>query len=293
MRVQLFKNKIILFLLLTVVLSLWPYYELIRSGAMTALPTLMLMWAPGIAALLTQLITTRSIAGLGWRPGKGRYLLTSFLIPFIVALVVYSLVWGIGLVPFAGSQLVTEVGAATGLRMSLPLAILATLVVIFPLSLLSALGEEIGWRGLLLPELAQRYHFTTAVVISAIIWALYHYPVIFFAGYHSDAPLWFGILMFTIAIFGFSLIAGWLRLKSGSLWTAALLHASHNFFVQSVFDRMTLNFGLAPYLTTEFGAGIAIAYALVAFYYWRRRGEVEMQAPNAPLPISADAPRTR
>jgi uncharacterized membrane protein YciS (DUF1049 family) len=40
---------------------------------------------------------------------------------------------------------------------------------------------------------------------------------------------------------------------------------------------MTLNFGLAPYLTTEFGAGIAIAYVLLAFYYWRRRGEVENQ----------------
>jgi hypothetical protein len=157
---------------------------------------------------------------------------------------------------------------------------------------LSALGEEIGWRGLLLPELARRYHFTVAVVISAVIWALYHYPIILFAGYHSDAPLWFGIVMFTIAIFGFSLIAGWLRLKSGSLWTAALLHASHNFFIQAVFDRMTLNFGLAPYITTEFGVGVALAYALIAFYYWRRRGEVEMQAADASFPLSADAPRT-
>jgi uncharacterized membrane protein YciS (DUF1049 family) len=52
------------------------------------------------------------------------------------------------------------------------------------------------------------------------------------------------------------------------------LHASHNLFVQSVFDAMTLDFGLSPYLTTEFGAGLAIAYLLVALYYWRRRGEV-------------------
>lgn len=289
---SLFKNKIVLFLLLTIILSLWPYNELIRSGSMTALPTLMLMWAPGIAALLTQLITIRSVAGLGWRLGKRRYLLTSFLVPFVVCLVVYGLFWGIGLVPFAGSQLVTDVAAATGQRMSLPLAIIATLAVIFPLAVLSALGEEIGWRGLLLPELAHRYHFTLAVVISAAIWALYHYPVILFTDYHSDAPLWFGILMFTLSVFGFSLIAGWLRLKSGSLWTAALLHASHNFFVQLIFDRMTLNFGLAPYLTTEFGAGIAIAYALVAFYYWRRRGEVEIQTANAASPLSVDPPRT-
>ena len=31
---------------------------------------------------------------------------------------------------------------------------------------------------------------------------------------------------------------------------------------------------MTPYLTTEFGVGLAIAYALVAIYYWRRRGEV-------------------
>lgn len=267
-------NKIALFLVITAVLVIWPYFEIIRTGTVQGFAVFALMWAPGVAALLTQLITTRSIAGLGWRLGKPRYLLTSFLIPLVICIVVYGLLWGVGIIPFTGAELADTVEQATGQRLSLPFAILMTVVVIFPLSLLAALGEEIGWRGLLLPELDIRYRFTLAALISGAIWGVYHYPALFFADYHSDAPLWFGTIMFTIAVVSVSFIMGWLRLKSGSLWTAAILHASHNLFVQSVFDPMTLDFGLTPYLTTEFGAGLAVAYALVAFYYWRRRSEV-------------------
>jgi len=284
-------NKIILFLIITLLLIAWPYYTLISAGSMELVGTLALMWGPGIAAILTELITTRSIAGLGWRLGKPRYLWTSFLIPLCICIVVYGICWSIGLAPFAGSQLVAGVEEALGKHLSLPLAILATFVVIFPLSFLAALGEEIGWRGLLLPELAKRYPFTQAMLISAGIWSLYHYPLILFANYHSSAPLWYGLPVVTVALFGFSFAAAWLRLKSGTLWTAALLHGSHNFFIQNIFDRMTLNFGLAPYLTTEFGAGVAIAYVLIGFYYWRRRGEVEVPGAGVTLPLSANAPR--
>jgi membrane protease YdiL (CAAX protease family) len=232
------------------------------------------MWAPGVAAIVTQWVATRSAAGLGWRLGKGRYLLASFLIPLIACIVVYGLLWGVGIIPFSGSELAANVAEATGLQLSLPLAVLVTVGVLFLLSLFTALGEEIGWRGLLLPELAKSYNFTAAALISGVIWLLFHIPAIFLADYHSDAPIWFALPMFTISILSVSIIAAWLRLKSGSLWTAAILHASHNLFVQSVFDAMTLDFGLTPYLTTEFGAGLAIVYLLLALYYWRRRGEV-------------------
>jgi membrane protease YdiL (CAAX protease family) len=267
-------NKIALFLVITLVLVIWPYYEILRSGTIQGIAVIALMWAPGVAAIVTQLVTTRSIAGLGWRLGKPRYLLVSFLIPPVICIVVYGLLWGVGIIPFTGTELTATVEQATGLRVSLPLAILMTVVVIFPLSLFAALGEEIGWRGLLMPELDKRYRFTIAAILTGVVWVVYHYPVLFFADYHSDAPIWFAATMFTISVMSVSFVLGWLRLKSGSLWTAAIIHASHNLFVQSVFDPMTLDFGLTPYLTTEFGAALAVAYALVAFYYWRRRGEV-------------------
>jgi membrane protease YdiL (CAAX protease family) len=271
-------NKILTFLGITLLLTLWPYAAIIRTGTLQGVAVVALMWAPGLAALITQWITTRSVAGLGWRLGKARYLVTSFLLPLAACILVYGVAWGVGLVPFTGAVLVETVAEVTGQTLSLAMAILATVVVIFLPSLFTALGEELGWRGLLLPELARRYPFTRAALISGIIWAIFHYPVMLFADYHSGAPLWYALVMFTFAVVAISVILAWLRLKSGSVWTAAILHASHNLFVQSIFDPLTLDFGLTPYITTEFGAGLAIAYALVAFYYWRRRGEVEQIA---------------
>jgi uncharacterized protein len=267
-------NKIVIFLVIALLLALWPYFEIARTGTVQGPAVLALMWAPGLAALVTQLITTRSGRGLGWRLGHGRYWLTSFLLPLALCIVVYGLAWGVGLVPFTGAELTESVAAVTGQTLGLPLAVLAVVLFAFLPSLFAALGEELGWRGLLLPELARRYRFTLAALVSGLIWALYHYPVMLLGDYHSDAPLWFALPMFTLSVVAVSFILAWLRLKSGSVWPAAILHTSHNLFVQAIFDPLTLDFGLTPYLTTEFGAGLAVAYTLVAVYYWRRRGEV-------------------
>ena len=274
MRGGLVRNKVLLFLILTLALSAWPYIAMIQSGTMISTMVLVLMWAPGLAAIVTQLIAERTLEGLGWKLGAARWLLVSLLIPLLACIVVYGLSWGVGIIPFGGAELTAELTQATGLQLSLPLAIVVTIGALFLPSLFSASGEEIGWRGLLLPELARRTSFTRASFVSGLIWLLYHLPLIVFSNYNSGAPLWFVVPMFAISVISISFVAGWLRLKSGSLWTAAILHASHNLFVQNIFDPLTLDFGLAPYITTEFGAGLAIVYALMAFYYWRRRGEV-------------------
>ena len=70
---------------------------------------------------------------------------------------------------------------------------------------------------------------------------------------------------------GISFAFAWLRLKSGSVWTAALLHASHNLYIQGYFDVVTVESDTTMYLTGEFGAGLAIAAVVVAFVFWRLR----------------------
>lgn len=63
---------------------------------------------------------------------------------------------------------------------------------------------------------------------------------------------------------GMSFVMTWLRMASGSLWPCVVLHASHNTIVQAVLDPMTATDGRAPYVTTEFGAGMAIVLTIVA-----------------------------
>ena len=145
----------------------------------------------------------------------------------------------------------------------------------------SALGEEIGWRGFLVPQLAQRYSFTVTALISGAVWSLWHYPVLIFADYNAGTPTWYGLTCFTVMVVSISFVFAWLRLKSGSLWTGVLLHASHNLFIQGFFDPLTTNAGRTRYIIGEFGAGLALVSIVFAIYFWTRREEVRSQKAAA------------
>jgi len=75
-------------------------------------------------------------------------------------------------------------------------------------------------------------------------------------------------------VIAFGLVAAWLRLKSGSIWPAVVLHASHNLFIKNVFTPLTSNLGITPYIIDEFGIALVIALVLIALYFWLRRSEV-------------------
>ncbi len=51
---------------------------------------------------------------------------------------------------------------------------------------------------------------------------------------------------------------GYLRTRSSSLWPWVILHATHNTFIQGIFDPLTASSGWAKYITTEFGIGLVV-----------------------------------
>ena len=137
-----------------------------------------------------------------------------------------------------------------------------------------ALGEEIGWRGFLLPRLVEQTGFTWGCLFSGCIWAVWHYPGLLFADYNSGTQPVFALTCFTLMVIADACLMGWLRLKSGSLWPAAILHASHNLFIQAIFDGMTAPVGRVLYVTTEFGFGLVLTIGGLGLYFWTRRDEV-------------------
>ena len=84
---------------------------------------------------------------------------------------------------------------------------------------------------------------------------------------------------------GLSFIFAWMRLKSGSLWTAAMLHASHNLYVQEIFTPLTRNTGKTAWFIDEFGAVLPLVVLFFAIYFWRRRGELNLR-PYRNQPVS-------
>jgi membrane protease YdiL (CAAX protease family) len=138
-------------------------------------------------------------------------------------------------------------------------------------SLLSATGEELGWRGFLVPTLARSMSFGRVAVVSGAIWATWHMPLIIFADYNGGTPVWYSVLCFFVMVVALSVPMAWLRLRSGSVWPAAILHASHNLWVQAFFDRVTVDTGPTRWLTGEFGAALAITIGITAWIFWRAR----------------------
>ena len=259
-------RKIIAYCLLTPVLCLPGYYIGIHGHILPPrLASAVLMWGPASAAIIIRLVTEKSLVGIGFGPGRPVWLLIALLLPLAYALPPYLLAWGAGLGAFVPSRWpdVLPYGLhATGALSGLALILTAG----FFDKISRALGEEIGWRGLLVPELLKVTSFRTTALVSGIIWALWHFPLIIFADYKAaGTPVAFQLACFAAMVVGSSFLYAWLRMRSGSVWPAAVLHASHNLLVQSVLDQATVNKAGAFYLTTEFGAGIALCTALVAW----------------------------
>lgn len=121
----------------------------------------------------------------------------------------------------AGSQ---EIAVSTGVLVALQL--LAIPLGAF-LNLIPALGEELGWRGWLLPKLVP-LGTIPALAISGLIWGLWHAPLVLLGYNYALAPGWLSL----IAMIGMCTVVGsvfaWLRLRSGSVWPAALAHGALN-----------------------------------------------------------------
>ena len=162
---------------------------------------------------------------------------------------------------------------------------LAVVLVLLPLTgLLSAAGEEIGWRGFLVPRMHALVGFTGTSLLVGLIWAAWHYPINIAVSriYRPNVPLWYSNACFTLVVIGLSFMHTWLRMRSNSLWPSALFHAAGNAF-QSVLQAATLETKVTSYLTTEYGASFAAVGCLLAFIFWRKRREV------GPAPVLSEA----
>lgn len=281
-------REIVTFLVLVFLFSCVPYALMIHShhiGAGNGLVVRLVMWCPAAAAFATCALFHIDTRTLGWSWRPVRYEAYGYLLPLLYAIPVYAVVWIAVRGSFALGEFETKAAASLSLSSSPHLAtfglmipMLATLGVIG--STANALGEEIGWRGFLLPRLTRQFGFTGGCIVSGLIWAAWHYPGLLWSDYNAGTNPKYALACFTLMVTADSFIMGWLRLKSGSLWPCALLHACHNLFVQAILDQMTASAGKTLYYTTEFGCGLVLAIGAVAVYFWSRRGELTKDAGN-------------
>ena len=254
--------KIATFLVLVTVFTLLSTAVLKQVHLPRRLSAFIGMWVPGTCGIVVALIFDRSLKGLGlFRLGGVKGLLTGYLIPVAYALPVYVIVWLVG----AGGFDPTQWGKAIPYfsnpgNAGVALGLLLTVGLVDKLG--RALGEEIGWRGFLVPEFLKLMPLWQTGLITGAIWFCWHLPAIFFQDYHSpDAnapPMAYQIGCFAAMVIPSGILYAWLRQRTGSVWPCALIHASHNLFIQSIFDQATVNGTKTLWVTGEFGFGLAL-----------------------------------
>ncbi len=240
-----------------------------------------IMCCPAVAALATCAIFRLDLSTLGWRRPSGRWFALSYCLPVLYAFPVYLFAWLA--VPHSFALKVFEAATASSYDLARR-PIFGTFGVGVPLLLTVgmiatitwALGEELGWRGFLLPRLVSCLGFTRGCLVSGLIWAVWHYPDLLWGDYNAGTNPRFATACFTLMVIAMAFPLGWLRLRTRSVWPCALLHASHNVFIQGIFDALTANVGRERYITTEFGAGLVLTLGATALYFWGRRAEVRI-----------------
>jgi membrane protease YdiL (CAAX protease family) len=129
-----------------------------------------------------------------------------------------------------------------------------------------SLGEEVGWRGYLLPKLAVAFGATRGMAMTGLLHGLFHMPIIFLTPYyHPDGNRWLVVPLFLTAFTIGGLLYGWLRLRSNSVWPASLAHSANNYF-WALFGSFTVATSpvAAEYLAGESGILIIVGYGLLA-----------------------------
>ncbi len=237
---------------------------------------LIIMSSPALAALIASLLTRRSLKDIGWRVLPVKWLALGWVLPMLYALPAYALVWftGLGGIPnptfLERARLTLNMPSASDGMVIVSAFFYITLVNLIP-AMIFSLGEEIGWRGYLVPELAKSVGFRNASLLSGVLWAAWHLPGIFSGGYGSTGtPKIYQIACITLMVLMTGIIMAWLRMKSGSIWPAAIMHATHNGLIQTFLDRISINTGITQYFTGEFGVMLIPFAFIIAWYVWNR-----------------------
>ena len=128
------------------------------------------------------------------------------------------------------------------------LGFLSTLIPFFLIQMLtSGLGEELGWRGFLLPRLQSRFSGAKPIWILGLIWAFWHYPITIYVTLPQLAgvPFFVSILIVitalagqTMTLLGITFLYVWLYNRTRSVFVAILFHALSNTFAAIPFGEI-------------------------------------------------------
>jgi len=243
-----------------------------RGGfnSMSILWIVILMWTPGIIGLLFR-FATKDWADFPVKLGGFKWWIFIPILSFMITGIPFLVSWIFGVngfvVPNFSDSRWFEIG---GVWLAIGIMIPSRIAV----QSLFALGEELGWQGYLVPKLIQN-GAKKPFLTQAIIWSLWHTPLILFGGYASSKSdfLILSLISYWLMISSFGIMIGRITQKTKSVWLAAIFHGSHNFFIQQWWLMWTIPGTQNWLFTGESGILTAVIflialYLINKYYFW-------------------------
>jgi len=239
------KKRLILFVALTIVIA-WILFLLVPicglpygTGVSVAIIA-SAMFAPALSNVLTRLITKEGFGNMYLRPHfKGHvkdYLLVYFGPTALLLLsgVLYFLIFPGSFDPeLTALKGMLASSGKQGLAASNLLIVQALIFVgLGPIiNIIPTLGEELGWRGYLLPKLRMFFSDRAALILTGVIWGIWHLPIIVMGHNYGTSYWgypWLGILAMIVFCVMLGTIEGYLSIKLQSAIPAAMIHSTVN-----------------------------------------------------------------
>jgi len=212
------------------------HLPIVKPDPRFALLTGPVMWVPGVVAL----VVTRLSFDENWRSttlnrlGSWRYWVAAWIV--VVFVIVASAALSVALGAARLDREMSFLRAAwsgSALRdASFPAFVAIDISLAFLLNplidIVATMGEELGWRGFLLPRLVKSgMNEWQALAASGAIWGIWHAPLVARGWDFWGHPV-LGPIMMVVFCTMFGIVVGWLRLASGSVWVPAFAHGVLN-----------------------------------------------------------------
>ena len=218
---------------LTVIARLAGFTLFDTPSMVSAIIVLVAMFAPAISAIITQKFVLRlPLKGLGLKFGPWRMYLKTYGLIILLFTINYVITWLFFLKPdFTLTSFLNQFNISVALPLSAPIMILLlsllTFIVAPIANLIPSLGEEIGWRGFLLPTL-EPLGKTRAAVLSGLIWGLWHTPMILLLGFLYGKQFLLGAVFYLVLVTSLGIWFAYIWFKTRSTVQSAFMHAIFN-----------------------------------------------------------------
>ena len=192
--------------------------------------------------MLGVLLSGGKLSGMGWRlqiKKNIKAILIGWFVPAVLTAIGAALYFIIfpGHFDLSGSSMGPDALEQLQVQgISYPMYVLISLVSSLTyaplLNTFVSLGEEIGWRGFLYPQLRANLGREKGWLLGGIIWGAWHWPLIGLIGYEYGTEYFgfpvVGMLVFCVFTIAMGILCDWLYEQSGSIWVPSICHGAIN-----------------------------------------------------------------